>query len=183
MAPATLAALAGSQPKPPAPTWALASRISWSVTSRTTPLQTSRARRHLSRFTGRLISMALAIVEARRAAGVELGVVVVGDRRVGPAAVPAQAALLVQLVERVGAGGVDHGQPRHAVDQAELVQLGEGLAERAGVAQVAAGHDDPVGHLPAQAFEHAEHDRLLPFQPEGIDAVDQVDAQLAGRLP
>ena len=38
-APATLAALAGSQPRPPAPTWALASRISWSVTSRTTPSQ------------------------------------------------------------------------------------------------------------------------------------------------
>ena len=29
-----------------------------------------------------------------------------------------------------------------------------------------------------QRFQHAEHDRLLPFQPEGIDAVDQVDAQL-----
>ena len=63
---ATLAALAGSQPRPPAPTLALASRISWSVTCRTTPSQTSRARRHFLRFTGRLISMAEAIVEALR---------------------------------------------------------------------------------------------------------------------
>ena len=63
------------------------------------------------------------------------------------------------------------------------LQLDERLAERAGVAQVAAGHDDPVGHLPAQGFEHAVHDRLLPFEAERIDAVDQVDAQLAGRLP
>ena len=64
-----------------------------------------------------------------------------------------------------------------------VVQFAERLAERAGVAQVAAGHDDPVGHFPAQALEHAVHDRLLAFQPEGIDAVDQVDAQLARRPP
>ena len=64
LAPATLAALAGSQPRPPAPTRALASMISWSVTWRTTPSQKSSARRHFFRFTGRLISMAEAIVEA-----------------------------------------------------------------------------------------------------------------------
>ena len=57
------------------------------------------------------------------------------------------------------------------------MQLVKRLAEGARVAEVSAGHDDPVGHFPAQRFEHAEHDRLLPFQPEGIDAVDQVDAQ------
>ena len=62
------------------------------------------------------------------------------------------------------------------------MQLVERLAEGAGVAQVSAGHDDPVGRLPAQRFQHAEHDRLLPFQPEGIDAVDQVDAQLLADL-
>ena len=41
--PATLAALAGSQPSPPAPTFAFASRISWSVASRTTPPHRSSA--------------------------------------------------------------------------------------------------------------------------------------------
>ena len=64
--PATLAALAGSQPSPPAPTWALASRISWSSRCRTTPFIHSSARRHFVRFTGRLISIALAIVDALR---------------------------------------------------------------------------------------------------------------------
>jgi len=40
---------------------------SWSVTSRTTPLQTSRARRPFFQVhTGRLISIALAMVDARR---------------------------------------------------------------------------------------------------------------------
>ena len=69
-----------------------------------------------------------------------------------------------------------------AFDQAQLGQLDERLAEGADVAEVAAGHDDPVGHLPAQRLQHAVHDRLLPFQPEGVDAVDQVDAELAGDL-
>jgi len=63
-APATLAALAGSQPSPPVPTRAFASMISWSLTWRTTPSQKSSARRHFLRFTGRLISIAEAIVEA-----------------------------------------------------------------------------------------------------------------------
>ena len=90
--------------------------------------------------------------------------------------------MFVQLVERVGAGGVDHGQPRHAVDQAELVQFVKRFAERARVAEVAAGHDDPIGHFPLEAFEHAEHDRLLAFEPEGIHAVDEVDAFLLADL-
>ena len=38
--------------QPPAPTLALASSISWSLTSRTTPLHRSRARRALGKFTG-----------------------------------------------------------------------------------------------------------------------------------
>src|SRR5436853_547898 len=49
-----------------APTWALASRISSSVASRTRPTQTSIARSARGRLTGRLISMALASVEAFR---------------------------------------------------------------------------------------------------------------------
>ena len=112
--------------------------------------------------------------------GVHLAVELARCRCCRAAAVPPQAALLDQFVERVGPGGVDHRQPRHAVDQAQLVQLVEGLAEGAGVAQVAAGDDDPVGHFPAEALQHPVHDRLLPFQAEGIDAVDQVDSQLLG---
>ena len=122
--------------------------------------------------------MALAMVEARRCCRFHFGVESLDERGVHRAAVPTQAAALDELVQRIGPGGIDHRQPRDAVDQAQLVQLVEGLAEGAGVAQVAAGDDDPVGHFPAQAFQHPVHDRLLPFQAEGIDAVDQVDAQL-----
>ena len=62
------------------------------------------------------------------------------------------------------------------------LQLDERLAEGAAIAQVAAGNHDPVGHLPAQRFQHPIHDRLLPFEAEGVDAVDEIDAELAGDL-
>ena len=80
-------------------------------------------------------------------------------------------------VKRVGAVGVDDRQPRNPIDQTKLVQLVERLAERARIAEVSAGTDDPIGRLPAERFQHAKHDRLLPFQAERIDAVDQIDAQ------
>ena len=38
------------------------------------------------------------------------------------------------------------------------------------------------GTCQARASRTRIHDRLLPFEPEGIDAVDQVDAELAGHL-
>ena len=38
------------------------------------------------------------------------------------------------------------------------------------------------GDFPAQRLQHAEHDRLLAFEPERVDAVHQVDAELAGDL-
>ncbi len=55
--PAMVAAEAGSHPRPNLPMTAFASRISSSVTARTIPLQTSIARRHFLRFTGREISI------------------------------------------------------------------------------------------------------------------------------
>ena len=57
------------------------------------------------------------------------------------------------------------------------LQLQEGLAERTGVAEVAAGDDDPVRDLPAQGLDDAVHDRLLAFEPEGIERVEQIQAQ------
>jgi branched-chain amino acid transport system permease protein len=41
-------------------------------------------------------------------------------RGVGVTAVPAEAAMFVELVKRVRAGGVDYGQSRQTVDQAQL---------------------------------------------------------------
>ena len=100
----------------------------------------------------------------------------------GSTAVPAQALALVELEERVGPGGVDDRQPRGVLDQAQVHQLDERLAEGGRVAEVAAGHDDPVGHLPAQRLQDAVHDRLLAFEAERVDAVDQVDAELPADL-
>ena len=62
------------------------------------------------------------------------------------------------------------------------MQLVERLAERAAVAQVAPRHDDPVWDLPVEALQDTQHDRLLALQAERVDAVDQVDAQLARDL-
>src|SRR5690606_37560787 len=98
------------------------------------------------------------------------------------AAVPAHATALEQLVRRVGTAGIDHRQAWDAVDQPVSLQFHERLAKGAAVAQVAAGDDDPVGDLPAKRLEHAKHDRLLSLEPERVDAVDQVDAELFGDL-
>ena len=80
-------------------------------------------------------------------------------------------------------GRIDHGEARHAGDQPEILELDQGLAESARIAEIAAGNDDPVGHLPAQALEDAKDDGLLAFEPEGIDRVHQVDAEAVGDLP
>ena len=61
-------------------------------------------------------------------------------------------------------------------------QFGECLAETRHVAEVPARHHDPVRNFPAQRFEDAIHDRLLAFEAEGIDAVDEVDAESAADL-
>ncbi len=149
LAPATLAALAGSQPRPFAPTWALASSICSSLTSRTTPSQHSRARRHFHKI-HRTIDLDGA-GNRRRAA--------VGRRRArrsncrmiwssGRPPFQRRPRCSYKFIQRVGPGRVDHGQARHAIDQPQLVQFVKRLAKRAAVAQVAARHDDPIRHLP-----------------------------------
>src|SRR5205807_314170 len=70
----------------------------------------------------------------------------------------------------------DNCQPRDLFDQPQLLELRERLAEGGAVAEVATGDDDPVGTLPIARFENAEHDALLPLEPERVDAVHQVDA-------
>ena len=157
--------------------------ISWSLTWRTTPSQKSSARRHFLRFTGRLISMAEAIVEAlqllARRGGRSTSAVTSMSGRPSRQDRPWWPT---SCVERPGAGGVDDRQARDPVDQAEVLQLDERLAEGARVAEVAAGHDDPVGGLPAEGLEDPVHDRLLAFEAERVDRVHQVDAQPVGDL-
>ena len=109
---------------------------------------------------------------------VHRGVQLLRDRPVVAPFVPPQVAPRVQLAQRVGAAGVDHREPRHLLHQPQLAQLSIRLAKSGTVPEVAAGDDDPVGRLPVQRLEHPVHDALLPLQPEGVDAVHQVNAEL-----
>jgi hypothetical protein len=112
------------------------------------------------------------------AARVEVCVVSVDSGLVELPAVPAEVVLLVKLVEGIRAGGVNYREPRNASNQSEFREFGESLREARRVAEIAARHDNPIRHLPPQRFQHAEHDRLLPFQPEGVHAVHEVNAEL-----
>ena len=114
------------------------------------------------------------------AGGVHGGIETVDLGVVHSAAVPAEAFVVDQAIERVGSGGVDDGQARDFFDQAQFEEFGEGLAERAGVAEVAAGYDNPVGNFPVERFEDAEHDGLLAFETERIDTVHQVNTKAGG---
>ena len=50
-------------------------------------------------------------------------------------------------------GRVHDRQPRHLIDEAEFGEFEERLTKAGDVAKVAARHDDPVGHFPAQRLE------------------------------
>ena len=98
-------------------------------------------------------------------------------RAVRISAVPADLFFVKHAEQRIGPGGVDDGQTRDPVDQAQLVKLVERLAEGAGVSEVSARDHDPVRDVPAQGLQNAEHDRFLPLKPEGVHAVHEVNAQ------
>ena len=90
--------------------------------------------------------------------------------------------LVPEFFESAGTCGVDDGEARGAVDQSELFEFEEGFAEGAAVAEVAAWNDDPVGDIPAECFEDAEHDCFLSFESEGVDAVAEVDGVFGANL-
>ena len=117
----------------------------------------------------------------RRGAGVrrevarrQVGIIRVDDRLIDMAIIPAELLVIDQVGQRIGAGRVDNRHPGDALDQTQLFQFPEGLAEGAGITQVAAGHDDPVGYLPAEAFDDTIHDGFLPFEPERIERIEQI---------
>lgn len=96
------------------------------------------------------------------------------------AVVPGDAEGVDDGGEGVGAAGVDDGEARDFVDEAEVAEFLEGFAEGGAVTEVAAGDDDPVRHVPGEAFEDAVHDGFLAFEAEGIDGVHEVEAELGG---
>src|SRR5256884_6153652 len=54
--------------------------------------------------------------------------------------------------------------------------------ERRGVTEVARGHHDPVGGLPAELLQQLQHDGLLALEPERIHRIEEIDAQALARL-
>ena len=90
--------------------------------------------------------------------------------------------VLPHLVERGGTGGLNHRDTRNLVDDAEVVQLLHALGERGVVAEVASRNHEPVRHLPVELLEHFKADRLLPFDPERVDRVEQIDVQFVADL-
>ena len=71
--------------------------------------------------------------------------------------------LQVRAIERVGVLGLRHDDARQLLDEAEVAHHQQALAERADVAEVAAGDDDPVRHLPVELLHDLDADGLLPF--------------------
>ena len=85
-----------------------------------------------------------------------------------------------RLVERVGPLSLDDGDHGHLADEAPIVQFLDGFAEGGAVAEVSPRHHHPVGHFPVALAQHLDDDGLLPFQPEGVDRIQQVDVGLLG---
>ena len=63
-----------------------------------------------------------------------------------------------------------------------MLHLLEALAERGGVGEVAAGDDDVLGDLPLQLLDDLHGGGLLAFEAVGVDGVEQVDREAAGRV-
>ena len=100
------------------------SRISSSLTSRTTPFMIASARSALGRFTGRPISMALAIVWASIIALIHRGVIFLHRRRIVRSRRSRRRFCCSKSsIKRIGAGGVDDGQARDFFDQPQFLQL------------------------------------------------------------
>ena len=166
--PASVAAIAGSQPMPQRPMIAFASAISCSVTFSTTPPEVATSCSAFGQETGSPILIAVASVCGSVNGG--------AARTVGA---------VHQVVERRGAFGLNHGEARQLADEAELVQFAQSLAECRRIAEIAAGQNDPIRRSPIALVQHLDHDRLLSLDAERVDGVQQIDAEALGeqRVP
>jgi hypothetical protein len=105
----------------------------------------------------------------RKIPGRQTSVIIIDDRLVDIAVIPRELLVIDQVGQGVGAGSINYRHSRYSIYQAQLFQLRKSLAESAGVAEISAGHHYPVRHLPAEAFDDAIHNGLLPFEPERIE--------------
>src|SRR4051812_43360291 len=95
---------------------------------------------------------------------------------------PLREVLAKAAIERIRAVRLNRCEPRHLRDPSVVARLDERLAERARVAEVAGRDDDPVGGVPLEVLQQLPDDRLLALEPERIDGVDEVNAELLRRL-
>jgi hypothetical protein len=84
------------------------------------------------------------------------------------------------FVERRRARGLDHGERgRRSMKPGRA--FAQAFAECGDVAEIAAGEHDPVGHFPVALVHHFDDDGFLAFDAEGIDRVQQIDAEALGQ--
>src|SRR6266550_28582 len=95
---------------------------------------------------------------------------------------PLGEVLAKAAIERIRAVRLNRREPGHLRDPPVVARLDERLAERARVAEVAGGDDDPVGRVPLEVLEQLPDDRLLALESKRINGVDEVDAELLRRL-
>jgi hypothetical protein len=88
----------------------------------------------------------------------------------------------VRAVERIGVLRLRHGDARQLLDEAELAHEEEAPAEGADVAEVAAGDDHPVGHLPVELLHQLDGDGLLALDAQAVHRVGEIDGALLGDL-
>ena len=138
-------------------------------------------RRHFTRLTGRLISNGRRQRGGPASFGVHLGIKIVDRRMVRrpsfqrkPCCSCSRYSVLEPSALITARRGMRSIRPRCFSSE-------NALPNGARIAQVPAGDDDPVGRLPIERLEHAVHDRLLPLEPQGIDAVAEVDVELVRR--
>ena len=95
---------------------------------------------------------------------------------------PLREVLAKAAVERIGAGRLNRCEPWHLRNPSGVARFDERFTERAGVAEVSGGDDDPVGRVPFQILKQLPHDRLLPFDAKRIDRIHKVDAEFLRRF-
>ena len=88
--------------------------------------------------------------------------------------------LQVRAVKRIGPLGLRDDDARQFGNQAEVFHHHQALAERGHVAEVAAGNDHHVGHLPVELLDDFDAHRFLALDPQRIHRVRQVKRFVLG---
>ena len=89
----------------------------------------------------------------------------------------------VREVEGVRLLRLGQHDARLLLDEAQVEHHLEAAAQGGHVAQVPAGDDHHVRHLPVELLHHLDGDGLLPLDAEGVHGIGQVDGVVLRDLP